>query len=109
MKARPSQAMLYSILLLLFLVLPAVLGVHNLVNNPKFDEGSTGQDGKGIVKSKYRHSPVPFTPSKKAIFCNHQATDAANLFPTVVITIVAKIQLAIGQHGRSPKLHSHHE
>ncbi|KAH0619957.1 hypothetical protein JD844_014424 [Phrynosoma platyrhinos] len=31
--------------------LAAVLGVHNLVNNPKFDEGTTGKDGKGIVKN----------------------------------------------------------
>ncbi|XP_060611257.2 tropomodulin-2 [Anolis sagrei] len=31
--------------------LAAVLGVHNLVNNPKFDEGATGKDGKGIVKN----------------------------------------------------------
>nr|XP_060611257.1 tropomodulin-2 [Anolis sagrei ordinatus] len=31
--------------------LAAVLGVHNLVNNPKFDEGATSKDGKGIVKN----------------------------------------------------------
>ncbi|KAG8145022.1 hypothetical protein E2320_013402 [Naja naja] len=31
--------------------LAAVLGVHNLVNNPKFNEGTTSQDGKGIVKN----------------------------------------------------------
>ncbi|KAL8197211.1 UNVERIFIED_CONTAM: Tropomodulin-2 [Gekko kuhli] len=30
--------------------LAAVLGVHNLVNNPKFDEGTTSKDGKEIVK-----------------------------------------------------------
>ncbi|KAM3828246.1 tropomodulin-2-like isoform 1-T2 [Vipera latastei] len=38
--------------------LAAVLGVHNLVNNPKFDEGSTGQDGKGIVKNVVKGEKV---------------------------------------------------
>lgn len=34
-------------------ILAAVLGVHNMVNNPKFDEeGATGKDGKGSVRSK---------------------------------------------------------
>uniref|UniRef100_A0A8C5TBW3 Tropomodulin 2 n=1 Tax=Malurus cyaneus samueli TaxID=2593467 RepID=A0A8C5TBW3_9PASS len=33
--------------------LAAVLGVHNMVNNPKFDEaGARSKDGKGIVRSK---------------------------------------------------------
>lgn len=36
-----------------FFGLAAVLGVHNLVNNPKFDEGTTTKDGKEIVKSKW--------------------------------------------------------
>lgn len=38
--------------------LAAVLGVHNLVNNPKFDEGTTSQDGKGIVKNVVKGEKV---------------------------------------------------
>lgn len=31
----------------------AVLGVHNMVNNPQFDEeGDSSKDGKGSVRSK---------------------------------------------------------
>ncbi|XP_026565550.1 tropomodulin-2-like isoform X2 [Pseudonaja textilis] len=38
--------------------LAAVLGVHNLVNNPKFNEGTTGQDGKRIVKNVVKGEKV---------------------------------------------------
>uniref|UniRef100_A0A8C5RES3 Tropomodulin 2 n=1 Tax=Laticauda laticaudata TaxID=8630 RepID=A0A8C5RES3_LATLA len=38
--------------------LAAVLGVHNLVNNPKFNEGTTGKDGKGIVKNVVKGEKV---------------------------------------------------
>ncbi|XP_015280968.1 PREDICTED: tropomodulin-2-like [Gekko japonicus] len=38
--------------------LAAVLGVHNLVNNPKFDEGTTGKDGKEIVKNVVKGEKV---------------------------------------------------
>lgn len=53
--------MMYSTLPLAFvfrLLLLAVLGVHNLVNNPKFDEGTTGKDGKGIVKNVVKGEKV---------------------------------------------------
>ncbi|XP_053127985.1 tropomodulin-2 isoform X2 [Hemicordylus capensis] len=36
----------------------AVLGVHNLVNNPRFDEGATSKDGKGTVKNVVRGEKV---------------------------------------------------
>lgn len=36
-----------------YLHISAVLGVHNMVNNPKFDEGGArSKDGKGTVRSK---------------------------------------------------------
>ncbi|XP_048337699.1 tropomodulin-2 [Sphaerodactylus townsendi] len=38
--------------------LAAVLGVHNLVNNPKFDEGTTSKDGKAIVKNVVKGEKV---------------------------------------------------
>ncbi|XP_077173489.1 tropomodulin-2 [Paroedura picta] len=38
--------------------LAAVLGVHNLVNNPKFDEGTTSKDGKEIVKNVVKGEKV---------------------------------------------------
>uniref|UniRef100_A0A8D0EB88 Tropomodulin 2 n=1 Tax=Salvator merianae TaxID=96440 RepID=A0A8D0EB88_SALMN len=38
--------------------LAAVLGVHNLVNNPKFDEGDSSKDGKGIVKNVVKGEKV---------------------------------------------------
>ncbi|XP_020645716.2 tropomodulin-2 [Pogona vitticeps] len=38
--------------------LAAVLGVHNLVNNPKFDEGTIGKDGKGTVKNVVKGEKV---------------------------------------------------
>ncbi|KFP78962.1 Tropomodulin-2, partial [Acanthisitta chloris] len=37
----------------------AVLGVHNMVNNPKFDEtGARGKDGKGIVRNVVKGEKV---------------------------------------------------
>uniref|UniRef100_A0A670KDG4 Tropomodulin 2 n=1 Tax=Podarcis muralis TaxID=64176 RepID=A0A670KDG4_PODMU len=36
----------------------AVLGVHNLVNNPKFDEGTTTKDGKETVKNVVKGEKV---------------------------------------------------
>ncbi|XP_053221727.1 tropomodulin-2 isoform X2 [Podarcis raffonei] len=38
--------------------LAAVLGVHNLVNNPKFDEGTTTKDGKETVKNVVKGEKV---------------------------------------------------
>ncbi|XP_009071485.1 PREDICTED: tropomodulin-2 isoform X2 [Acanthisitta chloris] len=39
--------------------LAAVLGVHNMVNNPKFDEtGARGKDGKGIVRNVVKGEKV---------------------------------------------------
>ncbi|XP_044294523.1 tropomodulin-2 [Varanus komodoensis] len=38
--------------------LAAVLGVHNLVNNPKFDEGTTGKDGKETVRNVVKGEKV---------------------------------------------------
>lgn len=36
-----------------FFLLSAVLGVHNMLNNPKFDEETpNSKDGKGPVRSK---------------------------------------------------------
>ncbi|XP_062998386.1 tropomodulin-2 [Elgaria multicarinata webbii] len=36
----------------------AVLGVHNLVNNPKFDEGTTTKDGKETVRNVVKGEKV---------------------------------------------------
>uniref|UniRef100_A0A8B9J355 Tropomodulin 2 n=1 Tax=Amazona collaria TaxID=241587 RepID=A0A8B9J355_9PSIT len=46
--------------------LAAVLGVHNMVNNPKFDEGGArGKDGKGTVRSKQLISLVDVVKGEK--------------------------------------------
>ncbi|XP_009992739.1 PREDICTED: tropomodulin-2 isoform X3 [Chaetura pelagica] len=38
--------------------LAAVLGVHNMVNNPKFDEGARSKDGKGTVRNVVKGEKV---------------------------------------------------